>query len=126
MRLRSICNETLILTTTSIPEMPGIKNMAVFYPYLPEQQRKIWNRGVGEQKAITGPYEPNEGYANWFWGMSPSCIESLLQIAGFKVLERHIFKFDSTFVCKAVSTKFIPESGEWTTKKDAEYLKFRD
>lgn len=124
--LHSICKETLILTTTSIPEMPCIKNVAVFYPYLPKKQRGIWNRGVGEQKAITSPYEPKEGYANWFWGMSPSCIESILQCAGFEIIERHIFKFDSTFVCKAVTTKFTPESGEWTTKKDIGYLKFRD
>lgn len=126
IRLRSICNETLILMTKSIPEMSSIKNAAVFYPYLSEKQRKIWYMGIGEQKSITGPYEPKEGYANWFWGMTPSCIESLLQCAGFEVIEKHLFKFDSTFVCKAVSTKFTPESGEWTTPKDEISVKFRN
>lgn len=125
INLRSICGETLILNTTCIPEMHGVRNIAVFYPFLNKKQRKIWDRGIGAQKAITGPYEPMEGYANWFWGMSPSCIESMLQCAGFQITERHIFKFDCAFVCKPVSVKFIAESGEWTTPKDKDYLKFR-
>jgi len=39
MRLRAICSETLILNTCSIPELPGLKNAAVFYPYLDADQR---------------------------------------------------------------------------------------
>ena len=125
MRLRSITKETLILNTASIPERHGMKNTAVFYPFLDESQRKIWARGIGMQKSITGPYEPEEGYANWFWGMTPSCLESLLECAGFEVVERHIFNFRCVFVCKTASVKFVPESGEWTAPKDAASLKFR-
>jgi hypothetical protein len=125
MRLRKITRETLILNTASIPEMPGVKNGAVFYPYLSDKQREIWNRGIGTQRAITGPYEPQEGYANWFWGMTPSCIESLLKVAGFEVIESFIFKFRTVFVCRAVDIKFAAESGEWTTPKDKDSLKFR-
>lgn len=117
MQLRGIVKETLILNTASIPEVPGIKNVSVFYPYLPKEQRKIWDKKVGPQKSITGPYEPEEGYANWFWGMTPSCIESMLQCSGFEITEKIIFPFHSTFVCRAVSTKFIPESGAWTGAK---------
>jgi trans-aconitate methyltransferase len=124
-RLRAICKETLILSTTCIPEVRGIRNAAIFYPFLNEKQRQIWNRGIGSQKAITGPYEPESGYANWFWGMTPSCIESLLQCAGFEIVERHVFPFDCAFVCRTVQTRFVAESGEWTTPKDPDYLKFR-
>ena len=102
-----------------------MKNVAVFYPYLSESQRKIWIRGSGTQRAITGPYEPEEGYANWFWGMTPSCIESLLNVAGFEVKEHYVFKFRTVFVCQTVPVKFVPESGEWTTPKDENSLKFR-
>ena len=125
MNLRAITNETLILNTTSIPELPGVRNAAVFYPFLDASQRKIWNRGIGMQKAITGPYEAKEGYANWFWGMTPSCLESLLVCAGFEIIERHIFRFDCAFVCRAVSKQFVPESGEWTTPGDPDSLQFR-
>jgi ubiquinone/menaquinone biosynthesis C-methylase UbiE len=124
-RLRAICGEILILNTASIPEVPGIKNTAVFYPFLEEKQRKIWNRKIGSQKAITGPYEPEEGYANWFWGLTPSVIESMLACAGFDVIERYIFPFRTVFVCRAVEPKIVSESGEWTTPKGGDSLKFR-
>lgn len=117
MRLRALCGQTLILNTASIPEIPGIKNAAVFYPFLDRGQRKIWNQGIGSQKAITGPYEPESGYGNWFWGMTPSAIESMLRCAGFEVTERHVFPFRSVFVCKTVPLQFVAESGEWTTPK---------
>lgn len=125
MRLRSITKDTLILNTASIPEVKGLQNAAVFYPFLNDSQRNIWNRGIGMQRAITGPYEPQEGYANWFWGMTPSCLESLLRCAGFEVVERYVFNFRCVFVCRAVPVKFVPESGEWTTPKDEASLKFR-
>ncbi|MBI4224905.1 MAG: methyltransferase domain-containing protein [Candidatus Sungbacteria bacterium] len=124
-RLRVICGETLILNTASIPEMPGIRNAAVFYPFLNAKQRKIWNRHIGSQKGITGPYEPESGYGNWMWGMTPSAIESMLQCAGFKVQERYISPFRSVFVCKTIPIQFVAESGEWTTPKSGDSLKFR-
>ncbi len=120
-RLRAITGEILILNTASIPEVHGLRNAAIFYPFLPENQRKIWNRGIGSQKAITGPYEPQEGYGNWFWGMTPSCLESMLQCAGFEVIEKHITAWNSILICKAVSIKFKAESGEWNTPKDIGY-----
>jgi 2-polyprenyl-3-methyl-5-hydroxy-6-metoxy-1,4-benzoquinol methylase len=36
VRLRSICDEVLILSTALIPEMPGLRNTAIFYPLLDE------------------------------------------------------------------------------------------
>ena len=124
-RLRSITKETLILSTSIIPELPGIKNATIFYPFLNKNQRKIWDRGVGTQKAITGPYEPESGYGNWFWGFTPSCVESMLNCAGFEVKEKYIYPFNSTFVCQAVSPKLVAESGEWTTPRDTDFVKFK-
>ena len=117
-RLRAICKETLILNTQSIPEMHGVRNAAVFYPFLPEEQRRIWDRGVGNQKAIRGPYEPESGYGNWFWGMTPSSIESMLRCAGFEVQERFVSPFSCTFVCGAVPTQFVAESGPWPVSEN--------
>jgi len=124
-RLRAICGETLILNTCSIPEMPGLANAAVYYPFLDEKQRKIWNRGTGLQMAITGPYEPENGYGNWFWGMSPSCIESLLRSAGFFIEEKYIYPFDCAFVCGVAPIQFLAESGEWITPQDEKFKKFQ-
>ena len=114
-QLRTICGETLILSTQSIPEMHGIRNAAIFYPFLPEAQRRIWDRGVGNQKGIRGPYEPESGYGNWFWGMTPSAIESMLRCAGFEVQERHVAPFSCIFVCRTTPPRFVAESGAWVT-----------
>ncbi|MEK7180179.1 MAG: class I SAM-dependent methyltransferase [Patescibacteria group bacterium] len=124
-RLRSICKETLILNTASIPEMHGVSNGAIFYPFLNKEQRKIWNRGIGSQKAITGAYEPESGYGNWFWGLTPSSLESMLNCAGFEVKERYISPFHSVFICSTAPIKFVASSGEWTTPKSGDSLKFR-
>jgi SAM-dependent methyltransferase len=124
-KLRLICNQKLILSTALIPEMPGIRNGAIFYPFLDEKQRDIWNQDKGEKIAITVPYEPKMGYANWFWGFSPSCVEAMLECAGYKVEERYITPFIGYFVCRTATAKLLPVSGDWTTPNDEDFLKFK-
>lgn len=116
-RLHAVCGDILILNTASIPELPGIRNAAVFYPFLDAGQRGIWNLHAGSQKAITGEYEPEEGYANWFWGMTPSSIESMLKCVGFEIEERFVTPFKCIFVCRATDSKFKAASGEWNVPK---------
>jgi hypothetical protein len=111
-QLRGLCNETLLLATATIPEMPGLKNMAVFYPYLNDRQRKIWARGGhGSQVGVGVPYNPEAGYVNWFWGLTPSCISAMLQCAGFTV-ERVMMRrpFVHLFVCHTTPLKPRPIS----------------
>ena len=107
--LRRICGQTLILRTASIPEIPGLPNGAVYYPLLTDRQRRLWNLsslGLGSQLGITGPFEPDAGYGNWFWGMTPSCLMTLARNAGFAV-ERHAREaFATTLVCRAVDVPF--------------------
>ena len=102
--LRMMCREILILATMTIPEMSRIKNVAIFYPFLDEKQRNIWNLGV-EQRAISKPYRSEDTYANWFWGFSPSCVESMLKCAGFEIIERYIRLFQTFFVCRTTSSQ---------------------
>ena len=87
MQLRRICDGVLILNTSTVPEHPGVKNFAVFYPYLDAGQRRLWSLGEGAL-GVSTPYDPAQGYANWIWGFSHSCLESMLRCAGFRVLER--------------------------------------
>ncbi|MEH2513157.1 hypothetical protein V1291_004511 [Nitrobacteraceae bacterium AZCC 1564] len=122
VRLRAICGEVLILRTMIIPEVSGMRNMAVFYPMLEESQRNHFKLGTGMQKAITGPYEPESGYGNWFWGLTPSCVESLLACAGFEVIEEHVEPFIGWFICRAVEPKFTPSSGEYLSPTDARFV----
>ena len=58
--------------------------------------------------------QPSEGYGNWFWGLTPSCLESLLKTAGFRVDFRATEAFAQTCVCAAVAPALehqLPGSG---------------
>lgn len=103
--LRRMCRETLILRTSTVPEVPGVRNMAVYWPYLPDRQRRLWSHhrlGVGGQIGITSPFEPEAGYGNWFWGLTPSAVSALLETAGFRPVYRATEPWAQTFICEAV------------------------
>ena len=104
--LRRICKGTLILRSSTIPEVRGLPNAAVFFPMLNVRGRELWNLrtlGVTHQAGISNPFQPAEGYGNWFWGLTPSCLESLLQLAGFRVDRRATEAFAQTCICTPVA-----------------------
>jgi len=123
-RLRMVCKQILIIGSALIPEMVGMDNVAIFYPYLNENQRKTWSLGIGLQKGVTGPYEAEAGYGNWFWGLTPSCIRSMLKISGFEVIESSTSPFNGLYVCQPKESNFLARSDKWITKQDNEFLKF--
>lgn len=116
--LRRMCGETLILRTSTIPEVSGLPNAAVYWPGLPEKDRKLWNLsslGAARQVGITDGFEPDQGYGNWFWGLTPSCLTALLETAGFKVELRAGEPFAQTVVCTVVDMPFahrLPDEAE--------------
>ncbi len=108
--LRRMCRQMLILRTATIPEMPGLPHAAVYYPMLSGRNRRLWNLsslGVGRQVGITAGFEPAEGYGNWFWGLTPSCLEALLVTAGFRIDHRATEPFAQTVICSAVDVPFV-------------------
>jgi hypothetical protein len=108
--LRRMCGQTLILRTSAIPEIKGLPNAAVYFPMLKTEDRKVWelkSLGVGRQVGITNGFEPEEGYGNWFWGVTPSCLASLLETAGFHVEHRAPEAFAQTFICTAAAAPFV-------------------
>jgi SAM-dependent methyltransferase len=116
--LRRICKETLILRTSTIPEMNGVPNAAIYFPSLSEKDRELWNLsrlGLLKQVGITNEFQPNEGYGNWFWGLTPSCLISLLETAGFRVDYQATEPFAQNLVCSAVAIPFqhrLPHENE--------------
>lgn len=109
LQLRMMCDEVLILCTALIPEVSGMRNMAVFYPVLDWRQRGLWGHC---DKWLKVPYEPSAGYANNFWGLTPSCVGSMLELAGFEVVERHLGPFRGCFVCRTVSIKCVSPTAD--------------
>jgi hypothetical protein len=116
--LRSICNKTLILRTFTIPEIKGLTNAAVYFPMLTKNKRKLWSLkklGILQQMGISNQFDPSGGYGNWFWGLTPSCLKSLLVTAGFKVDFQFIEPFSQTLICTPESTPFnhkLPDRDE--------------
>ena len=107
--LRRMCAKTLLLRTSTIPEVNGLRNAAVYYPLLGPDDRRLWNLaglGVPQQVGITNEFQPREGYGNWFWGLTPSCLESLLRTAGFRIEHRAAEPFAQTVVCSADDVPF--------------------
>ncbi|MFL6240160.1 MAG: class I SAM-dependent methyltransferase [Actinomycetes bacterium] len=85
--LRTICTGTLLLETLTIPDNPAVPNTAVYYPYSGERGHQLWttHKGASRQYGITEEIVPHLEYVNNFWGLSPSCVRSLLNTAGFTV-----------------------------------------
>jgi hypothetical protein len=108
--LRRMCRDRLILRTSTIPEIPGLPNAAVYFPMLPEKARPLWDLralGLQRQVGIADGFEPDQGYGNWFWGLTPSCLRSLLETAGFHVELEAVEAFARTMICRAVRPPFL-------------------
>ena len=122
--LRRLCGQLLILRTSTIPEIDGLPNAAIYFPMLGAKARQLWNLsdlGLLRQVGITDGFEPEQGYGNWFWGLTPTCLESLLQTAGFHVDYRATEPFAQTVICTPVEVPFthrLPDEVEaWSMAK---------
>lgn len=120
--LRQMCSETLILRTSTVPELPWLRNTAVYFPMLARPQRRLWELGrlgVTHQVGISGEgFDPAAGYGNWFWGLTPSCLTSLLRTAGFEVDWHFEEPFAQTVICHVVDPPFVhrlPDESEART-----------
>jgi hypothetical protein len=88
-RLRSVCGEWLLLATEILPDVPGVPGACVLYPALDDGDRRAFaSVPGGEAVGVTTPYDPDAGYGNWFWGITPSALDGLLRVAGFGPVER--------------------------------------
>ena len=119
--LRQMCGQTLILRTSTIPEIKNLPNAAVYFPFLNAKDCRLWNLsrlGVSKQVGITDGFEPAEGYGNWFWGLTPSCLESMIKTAGFRIEKRDTEPFAQTLICKAVNPPFIHELPDHNKARD--------
>jgi len=89
--LRLICRERCFVGTQTIPELPDFENAAVFYPFMSDESRLAHDTAHpgGQRVGVSEPFDmkPMMGYANWWWGLSPSCLTALMQSAGFEILD---------------------------------------
>jgi SAM-dependent methyltransferase len=106
--LHRICGDVLMIGSHTIPELPGMANAAVFYPDVPASHRSAFARvhGGHDMPGVTGPIDetPYQGFANMWWGLTPSCVEAMLRTAGFGSIER-------------IATHHDPFVSLWTARK---------
>ena len=78
----------------------------------------MWNLeglGVAHQSGISKPFDGADGYGNWFWGVTPSCLGALTETAGFRIQRRAVEAFATTLVCEPVGMPFehrLPKADE--------------
>ena len=93
-RLRSITGRTLVLGSATIPEVPGFPQACLYLPHLSDRERAGFTGAwPGVPMGIATPFQPDEGYANWWWGITPSALDAMLRTTGFTPVEtiRHPF-----------------------------------
>ena len=44
-------------------------------------------------------FVPEDGYANWYWAFTPSCVEAMVCTAGFRISERFLYPHALCLVC---------------------------
>lgn len=92
MQLREITREYLYLGTHTIAEVPGVPQACLYYPQLPADARgaiaKAHYRADG-YLGVGPPIDerPMHGYANFWWGITPSALRAMLATARFDVVE---------------------------------------
>jgi hypothetical protein len=102
--LRRMTGKLLLLGGHTMPEVPGLEQACVFYPRLRARARapfkQVYRRGsIG----ISEPFDmsPGEGLAGWWWGITPSAMRAMLEMAGFEVVETiRSSPFTSDFVAQ--------------------------
>jgi hypothetical protein len=90
-RLRKITTELLILSSETIPEVPGLRQACVFLPGLPESDRKAHAAARPGRTAlgVSEPFDRAQSYGAWWWGLSASALTAMVRAAGFDLVEQH-------------------------------------
>jgi hypothetical protein len=56
--------------------------------------------GPGDHPNAQPPRGAGEGYAPWYWGITPSALRAMLPLAGFEIVEEHQLPFHATIVAR--------------------------
>jgi len=90
--LRRLTGQLIYLGTQIVPEVPGFEGACVFYPGLCESSRRAHGsvHGAGHNAiGVNSPFDatPGLGYANYWWGITPSALRAMVRTARFEIVE---------------------------------------
>ena len=98
-RLRALCGRTLILGSATIPEQ-HIPQVAVYYPFLDARFHGMLVGHLDHPRfGLDTTFRHDWPYANWFWGLTPSCVRAMLATTGFETLEVYTWRSAVCIVC---------------------------
>jgi SAM-dependent methyltransferase len=98
-QLKRLSRPLLILGSATIPEL-AVPHGAIYYPFLDERARRALTYRTPHPKiGLDTDYRPEWDYSNFFWGLTPSCIDAMLQTVGFRVVERFKWRHSLCVVC---------------------------
>ncbi len=110
-QLRAMCRRTLILGSATIPEQ-AIPQLAVYYPFLDTRFHRRLVRRIDHARAgLDTAFRRDWVYANWFWGLTPSCVQAMLRTVGFEVQEVHTWRRAVCVVCRLRDTDVGASAG---------------
>ncbi len=117
--IRALTDRWLLLGSEVIPEVPGVENACIFHPGRSQPSQRAFARAYGDRAptypGMTHPFDetPLQGYANMWWGLSPSALGSMLRYSGFAVREQFRYQWSfHDYLAEAVSTPdFVPPLG---------------
>jgi SAM-dependent methyltransferase len=105
--LRRITGSTLVLMTATVPEIPGVRNGGVFFPGLSEGERLAYDRAFDAASNISAnrlglstPFDPAQGFSNWWWGLTRSAVEAMIETVGMSVSETKTNGFSTRIVAR--------------------------
>jgi SAM-dependent methyltransferase len=101
-RLHAITRELLILATETIPEVPGLAQACVFFPGLPSADRRVHSMARPGSLAlgVSTPFERNQSYGAWWWGITPSAVRGMLRASGFELVEEYGGRLHLTVIAR--------------------------
>lgn len=89
--LRLMTTGHLLLGSHVIPEIPGFEQACLFYPGISESTQRAFASAHGDKApsliGMATPVEraPTMGYVNFWWGLTPSALRAMLDMARFDV-----------------------------------------
>ena len=127
-QLRLITREHLYLGTHTIPELPGIPQGCLFYPYLDDDARAALSRPHDDPRGGLGigvPFDdrPMVGHGNFWWGITPSALRAMLRTARFEVVEErrpHDFPWYTEVVARPIGrAPLVPPPSYYRERAEA-------
>ena len=128
MQLRKVTGELLFLGTHTIAEVPGVPQACLYYPYLDDGTRQAVSRAHWRADGYLGvgpPIDerPMQGYANFWWGITPSALRAMLRTARFEVVEEprvHASPFYTDIVARPIDEHpMLPPTDYYRRRREA-------